>query len=1057
MVWAHLDLHRRLMAEDLQPAPPPLPHDPPDGDTLTGSRGSASASPADETRVPNPAIPLPDRLGPYHVESLLGAGGMGRVYAALDPRLHRRVAVKLVRDPEGAHPESRARFWREARALASLRHPGIVTLYDLGETREGELYLAMELVEGQPLSRLIGEAGGARWPAAFAVEVGRQLGLALGYAHAAGLVHRDIKPSNLLVERDGQVRVVDFGLARRTQSPGESVTQAGAVLGTPAWMAPEQLEGEATSPATDVFAVGVLLYRLLTGVHPFARDSQKASALAIAGGLFTPLAELGRDLPPTLVEVVDRCLALRPEDRYPDGQALGDALAEVARGLSPPFDREAWLGFVADPGVFLKEPLSPSQQPSLAGIPSPAPTLPLAVRRRWVMAALVALGVGVMTWAGVSWQAEGPSTGWSWSSLGAHAPLPLPPRPVVTVLGFTPAGASAGDVRQAEVVADALRAWLELDPDHVVASSGSMLIQSGLGLDGITPPADFDVTRLGAASRGAGHVDLAIRGALTGDTDSTLAVAELVETERGRVLATVSLSGERDPVALALALAREIMPRLGGTLPAAMPRLTPQADAYQHWMAARRAALDADAGAARTHLTAALSRDPTFARAHLELVYLLRAERREEDARQEISWLLSHQDDLFPRDLALTNIWASWLEGDPRAAVRQLYAALETWPHAAELYEILLHLLFYEPEVRSFIEVERLSRRYLALAPTSEEAASKLVRALAWRGRGDEAVVALEQVGFPRDEVAFAEVWGELALYRQRYDEALAELERAQATTTENLYAQHMAIATRILAGDCQRAAADAVDRIDRIETLGVDANLDWTYSLAHQALMCRGLWDVDRSLLDRWAAHSASGREQAGLGRWRAALASGAPPAEVAAAVTALLQDTETSEDHRVSALLLFTRTSTDREALASWARRAERASVDPSVPVQLRSVYLRAHGALLARLAVLRGDTAGARALLATVVFPWSEVRGEGDLPVRADLLAFRAESLAALGLAAEARVDWQTLVDLGYARLWTTDLWVTARQHLGGEGRLDPAIGASEAPPNTDGDPR
>ncbi|HRE89099.1 MAG TPA: serine/threonine-protein kinase, partial [Myxococcota bacterium] len=162
---------------------------------------------------------MPERIGPYRVESLLGRGGMGEVYRAWDPRLERSVAVKRILAQE-ASPKARARFWREARVLASLSHENLVALHDIGE-ESGQLYLAMELIEGRPLS----EARSARWPLAEAVELVRQVAEGVGAAHSKEIVHRDIKPSNILIDAEGRPRLIDFGLARRIDE--DEVTQAG--------------------------------------------------------------------------------------------------------------------------------------------------------------------------------------------------------------------------------------------------------------------------------------------------------------------------------------------------------------------------------------------------------------------------------------------------------------------------------------------------------------------------------------------------------------------------------------------------------------------------------------------------------------------------------------------------------------------------------------------------------------------------------------------------------------------------------------------------------------
>ncbi|MEZ4464412.1 MAG: serine/threonine-protein kinase [bacterium] len=251
---------------------------------------------------------MPARIGPYRVDGLLGRGGMGEVYRGFDEALQQPVAIKRVAGRLRGQAEARARFWREARALATLDHPGVVRVHRIDESAEGELFLAMELVDGPPLAELAGRP----WPAPFAAAVGRQAAAALGAVHRAGMTHRDVKPANLLVQADGTVRVVDFGLARRPELLEERVTATGARVGTPAYMAPEQVEGAAVGPAADVFSLGVVLYRLVAGTHPFARDSEGATALALSAAAHTPLGAAVPEADPGLVAVVERCLARDP-------------------------------------------------------------------------------------------------------------------------------------------------------------------------------------------------------------------------------------------------------------------------------------------------------------------------------------------------------------------------------------------------------------------------------------------------------------------------------------------------------------------------------------------------------------------------------------------------------------------------------------------------------------------------------------------------------------------------------------------------------------------------
>jgi Tol biopolymer transport system component len=274
-----------------------------------------------------------DRLGPYEVVAPLGAGGMGEVYRARDPRLGRDVAVKILPEALAGEPERLLRFEREARAASALNHPNIVTVHEFGchgETR----YLVTELLEGEPLRATL-ERGAL--PLARALGYAVQLARGLSIAHDKGIVHRDLKPENLFVTRDGRIKILDFGLALPLEGePGgaqseaaTALTLAGTVIGTASYMAPEQVRGEPTDPRSDCFAFGCVLYELLAGRRAFARPSAAETMAAVLKEDPPPLTELRPDVPATLVQVVERCLAKSPAERCASGRELLFAL-EIA-------------------------------------------------------------------------------------------------------------------------------------------------------------------------------------------------------------------------------------------------------------------------------------------------------------------------------------------------------------------------------------------------------------------------------------------------------------------------------------------------------------------------------------------------------------------------------------------------------------------------------------------------------------------------------------------------------------------------------------------------------
>jgi len=286
------------------------------------------------------------RFGPYEVAVPLGAGGMGEVYRARDERLQRDVAVKVLPPAVAGDPDRLARFEREARALARLSHPAILSIFDFG--KEGETaYAVTELLEGQTLrERLAHEK--LTWRRA--VEIAATVAEGLASAHGAGIVHRDLKPENIFITRDGRVKILDFGLARveparpepaagATLSLEPADTVPGAVLGTVGYMAPEQVRGEPADARADIFALGCLLYETLTGRRAFKRDTAAETMTAILKDPVPEVALSGTDISSELDGIVGRCLEKSPEERFQSASDLAFSLRELTkpgvRGTQP--------------------------------------------------------------------------------------------------------------------------------------------------------------------------------------------------------------------------------------------------------------------------------------------------------------------------------------------------------------------------------------------------------------------------------------------------------------------------------------------------------------------------------------------------------------------------------------------------------------------------------------------------------------------------------------------------------------------------------------------------
>jgi Tol biopolymer transport system component len=276
------------------------------------------------------------RLGPHEILGLIGEGGMGAVYRARDPRLGRDVAIKIIRGDAVADPDRRARFLQEARAVSALNHPAIVTIHDIGN-EDGVTYMVMELVDGKPLDALI-HRGGLR--VGEILRIGAQIADACVHAHAQRIIHRDLKPANVMVQPDGRVKVLDFGLAKLVEaddehrdSNGTTQTGAGTILGTAAYMSPEQTEGKSLDPRSDLFSLGAILHEMCTGWPVFAGDSAASTLANVLTKDPPALTTVRPDVPPELARVIARCLRKDPARRVQSAADLKVILDELKEDL----------------------------------------------------------------------------------------------------------------------------------------------------------------------------------------------------------------------------------------------------------------------------------------------------------------------------------------------------------------------------------------------------------------------------------------------------------------------------------------------------------------------------------------------------------------------------------------------------------------------------------------------------------------------------------------------------------------------------------------------------
>jgi len=305
------------------------------------------------TPRPTPSVRKGTLLGRYVIDEVLGHGAMATVFRARDGQLGRTVAIKVMNLAIAARSDAGERFRREAQAVATLRHPGIVEVHDFAAATDHEpAYIVAELIEGPTLRTFIDARRGRLLPEV-AVLIAAQIADALAVAHEQGIVHRDVKPDNVMMEKRGKAaRVVltDFGVAHITGL--ETMTASGALIGSPAYMSPEQARGHDIGPAADIWAVGVLLYQMVTGTLPFPGKEAFAVIAAVARGTFKRASQVAAVVSPELDQVIARCLHSTPGERYQSSRALAEDLRAIAREGGLTDELPSLRQFLDDPDAF---------------------------------------------------------------------------------------------------------------------------------------------------------------------------------------------------------------------------------------------------------------------------------------------------------------------------------------------------------------------------------------------------------------------------------------------------------------------------------------------------------------------------------------------------------------------------------------------------------------------------------------------------------------------------------------------------------------------------------
>jgi serine/threonine-protein kinase len=741
------------------------------------------------------------RLGPYEVLSAIGAGGMGEVYRAKDTRLDRDVAIKVLPTELSTDAERLSRFEREAKATAALSHPNVLAVYDVG-THEGAPYLVEELLKGESL---LDRLRSGAVPVRKAVGIAVQFAHGLAAAHEKHLVHRDLKPANVFLTTDGTVKILDFGLARLAEGvPHEDaettagalagMTQFGRVLGTTAYMAPEQARGLPVDARADIFAFGVVLYEVLAGERPFRGRTVSDTIAAILKDDPPPLP--GR-VPPALQRIVGQCLEKRPEDRFSSAHDLALALEAASSSIEAVPAGVIRAGAAADSWRFGASVVEGQGRSASSGV------------RRWRLRAIVGTSVlAVLLAAYYLFNPEDRLDGL------LDQPQPTP----VKSLAVLPLRA-IGNPEGAEYIGLGLA-------DAIITSIGQVGHLTVRPTSAIRKYAEAETDGLAAARQL--KVDSVLEGTFQRVGNKIRVNVNLLRMPDGASMWSQSYDlSSTDIFELQDTLSQQVASRLLIKLSSAeasrlTKRYTSSARAHEHYLKGLyaeqklRAALFSrnDAEAAVASFKKAIDLDPKYAlaHAHLALVYSWLGIVAEPG---NATWLeLCNQSltqaEALDSQLAETHVvraelhWSSRMGFDVDSAIRELQLAEQLDPSSGhtELGTIYCHLGLAEPALREL-------QRALEIDPTSEYPQQRLIECSIFLNRPDEAITAQERFKLPSSRVAVAYIG------QNRLDRAQVENDLDLARNPNDPYAQ--SIQTLLLAARGRYREAEAeIGRMDK-------------------------------------------------------------------------------------------------------------------------------------------------------------------------------------------------------------------------------------------------
>jgi eukaryotic-like serine/threonine-protein kinase len=625
----------------------------------------------------------------YEVLKMLGEGGMGAVYKAKDLELDRLVALKVIRPELAGHPSILQRFKQELILARKITHRNVIRIYDLG-VAHGLRFITMEFIDGQDLSAVLEER---MLTPSETVKILRQVCGALEAAHSEGVVHRDLKPQNIMIESGGRIVVMDFGLARSMEATG--LTQAGVLMGTPAYMSPEQAKGEPVDERSDVFSLGIIFYQLLTGVVPFRADSALASMLLRTQGPPPPPIEVSPDVPKPLSDMVLKSLATRLEDRYQSIALFGKDLHDWEQGTLHK--------------VIVAPHVSPLVTPQVAML-SPSKT------GRWVA---LTVGIAIVIMAGI---------------YGGYLMLNKPAAPTspMTVL-IADFNNHTGDPVFTGTLESTLK--LALEGASFISAYDRTRVRE-LGLKAIAGTFDETQAEQIAATQG---LNVVVSGSLDRRDAAYQLSLRAIQTITGKVIAnTEATAPNKDQVLFAIT-------KLGSTLRKALGDASSESEKRLSMETLSSANLEAvheyatglntlSAGKfadAQAHLSRAIEFDPNFGMAYTILASAARNQGRFQDAEQYIRSAIKLSGRMTERERYRTRAYLYFLTGDHQKCVEEYSSLLEKYTADTGAYTNIAVCLIHLHNVPKSLE---LARKAVAILPHRAVYHSNLAMDLAYSG-----------------------------------------------------------------------------------------------------------------------------------------------------------------------------------------------------------------------------------------------------------------------------------------------------------------------------------